>query len=140
MVKGPMARGEEVRVVHGVEGGDVGSLTLVADYYPRRTDGQAATKEDRDRARESVVDRAESRVPRSGATHNPFADSLVLSDGAPRTTGSRRATEANDAMVVDPCSGELVQSACLKGEDHSSCRPSLSLLWRVVWWTDVCCR
>lgn len=132
MVKGPNARGEQVRAVHCVIGGDVASLTFVVDYYATRADGQATTDEDRDRARESVVRRAKSRVPPGGVSFNPFADRLVLSDEAPRTTGSRRATEANNAMVVDPSSGELFKSASLKGEDHSSCRPYLSLLWRVV--------
>eukprot|EP00903_Cladosiphon_okamuranus_P014902 g13799.t1 len=93
-----------------MEGVDVGSLTVVADYI-RRTDGQAATREDRDRARESVVIRAESRMPRSGATHNPFADSLLLSDEALRTTGSLRGTsEATNAMVIDPSSGKRVRA------------------------------
>eukprot|EP00903_Cladosiphon_okamuranus_P010069 g9541.t2 len=112
MVRGPMARGEQVRVVHGVKGGSVGSLTLVADYYTRRTNRQTAAEEDRDRAGASVVIRAEAR---SGATHNPFADSLVLSDEAPRTTGSRRGTEANNAMVIGPSSGKWVKAASLKG-------------------------
>lgn len=128
MVKGPMARGEQVRVVHGVKGGDVESLTLVADYSTTRTDGQATTRVDRDRARQSVVDRAESRMPPIGATHNLFADRLVLSDTAPRTTGSRRGTEANNAMVWDGSAGRWVKAASQKGEDHSSCRPSLLLL------------
>ena len=51
IVKGPMARGEQVRVVHGVKGGDVESLTLVADYRTTRIDGQATTRVDRDSAR-----------------------------------------------------------------------------------------
>ncbi|CAN0397898.1 unnamed protein product, partial [Ectocarpus sp. 12 AP-2014] len=114
MVKGPMARGEQVRVVHGVKGGDVESLTLVADYRTTRTDGQATTRVDRDRARQSVVDRAESRMPPIGATHNLFADRLVLSDTAPRTTGSRRGTEANNAMAWDGSAGKWVKAARLK--------------------------
>lgn len=43
VVKGPNARGEEVRVVYGVEGGDGESLTLVVDYYTIRTNGQPTT-------------------------------------------------------------------------------------------------
>eukprot|EP00903_Cladosiphon_okamuranus_P017739 g16331.t1 len=108
MVKGPIARGEQVRIVHRVEGGDLGSLTLVADYYTRRTDRQTATEEDRDRARASVVIRAESR---SGATHNPFADSLVFCDEAPYTTGSRRGTEANNANGDRPQQREMGQGS-----------------------------
>eukprot|EP00903_Cladosiphon_okamuranus_P017889 g16462.t1 len=114
IVQGPMARGEQVRVVHGVKGGDVESLTLVADYRTTRIDGQATTLVDRDSARQSVADRAESRMPPIGATHNPFTDSLVLSDTAPRTTGSRRATEANNAMVWDGSAGKWVKAASLK--------------------------
>lgn len=117
MVKGPNARGEEVRVVHAVEGGDGDSFSLVGDYYTIRTDGQPTTTEDRDRARRSVVDHA-SRLPPAGVTINPYADGLVLSDDAPRTTSSRRGTEANNAMVRGT-DGKLVKSASLKGESFT---------------------
>lgn len=86
----------------------MGPLTLVADYYTIRADRQPTTKEDRDDARDSVVAHA-TRVPPDGADINPYADRLVLSDNAPRTTGSRRGTEANNAMVRDS-TGNLVEA------------------------------
>lgn len=123
MVKGPNARGEKVRVVHGVTGGDVTSLTLVVDYCTFRTGGLPATNEDRDSARRSVVTHT-SRAAADGVAINPFADTLVLSHTVPRSTGSRRGTESNNAMVLDTTTGELVKSASLKGEGPTVPPPS----------------
>ncbi|CAN0180120.1 unnamed protein product, partial [Ectocarpus sp. 13 AM-2016] len=75
VVKGPNARGEEVRVVHGVGPGDVTSLTLVADYITTRKDGQPTSDEDRHSARKSGVAHT-TRAPPPGATVNPYADGL----------------------------------------------------------------
>lgn len=113
VVKGPNARGEEVRVVHGVGPGDVTSLTLVADYITTRKDGQPTSDEDRHSARKSVVAHT-TRAPPPGATVNPYADGLVWPENAPRTPGSRRATEANNAMVYHD--GKMVKKAAVRGE------------------------
>lgn len=69
VVKGPNARGEEVRAVHSVRSGD----------HP-------ASDEDRHGARKSVVAHTTRPAP-SGATIKPYADRLVWSENAPRTPG-----------------------------------------------------
>ncbi|CBJ31705.1 hypothetical protein Esi_0276_0021 [Ectocarpus siliculosus] len=116
VVKGPNARGEKVRAVHGVRPGNVTSLTLVADYITTRNDGQATSDEDRDSARKSVVAHTTRAAP-PGATIDPYADRLVWPENAPRTTGSRKATEANNAMVK--VNGKMVKKASVKSNSCS---------------------
>ena len=91
------------------------SLTLVVDYCTFRAGGLPATNEDRDNARRSVVNHT-SRAAADGVAIHPFADMLVLSHTVPRSVGSRKGTESNNAMVLDTTTGEMVKSARLKGE------------------------
>ncbi|CAM9731765.1 unnamed protein product, partial [Ectocarpus sp. 4 AP-2014] len=110
VVKGPNARGEEVRAVHGVRPGEVASLTLVADYITTtRNDQQPASDKDRESARKSVVAHTTRPAP-PGATINPHEDRLVWPENAPRTPCSPRAAEANNALLV-LVNGKMVKKA-----------------------------
>ncbi|CAM9921533.1 unnamed protein product, partial [Pylaiella littoralis] len=114
VVQGPSSRGEETRVVHGVTGGDGGSITTVVDFRTSRVDGGPVTEEDRDTARRSVVALATRTPHLPGGVANTYADNFVFPTDAPRTTGSRRATEANNAMVPDG-NGGMEKRASQKG-------------------------
>lgn len=114
VVQGPSSRGEETRVVHGVTGGDGGSITTVVDFRTSRVDGGPVTEEDRDTARRSVVALATRTPYLPGGVANTYADTFVFPTDAPRTTGSRRATEANNAMVPDG-NGGMEKRASQKG-------------------------
>ncbi|CAN0021125.1 unnamed protein product [Pylaiella littoralis] len=116
VVQGPSSRGENTRVVHGVTGGDGGSITGVVDFRTSRVDGGPSTQEDRDTARRSVLALATRTPYLPGGVAVTYADTFVFPMDAPRTTGSRRATEANNAMVPDG-NGGMEKRATQKGEN-----------------------
>ncbi|CAB1102557.1 unnamed protein product [Ectocarpus sp. CCAP 1310/34] len=102
--------GEEVRAVDGVRPrGVASSFTLGADYITTtRNDQQPVSDKDRDSARKLVVAHTTKPAP-PGASISPYADRLVWPENAPRTPGSRRATEANNALVL--VNGKKVKKA-----------------------------
>eukprot|EP00903_Cladosiphon_okamuranus_P016973 g15646.t1 len=114
VVKGPNARGDETAVAHGVEGGIGGSITVVADWRMSRVGGgDEPTEEERRAGRRAVVTRLAEAPPRSrpGTAH---ASSFLFPRNPPRTTGSQRATQANNQMVPDE-KGGFEKRAAQKG-------------------------
>lgn len=116
LVQGPKARGEETRVVHGVTGGDGGAITAVLDYATSRIDESPVTEADRDRARKSVVTSLARDPDPPRPVANNYADTFEFPADAPRSSGSRRGTEANNAMVPDGRGGSE-KKAVQKGDE-----------------------
>ncbi|CAM9959679.1 unnamed protein product, partial [Ectocarpus sp. 4 AP-2014] len=87
------------------------TLSFGADYTTTRNDGYPASDEDHDSARKSVVDHT-TRAALLGAKINGYADRLVWPENAPRTPGSSRATEADNAKTY--VGGEIVKKASVK--------------------------
>jgi len=123
VVKGPNARGDEIAVAHELEGGLGGSITVVADWRMSRVGGgDETTEEERRAGRTAVVRRLAEAPPRSrpGTAH---ASSFLFPRNPQRTTGSQRATQANNQMVPDG-KGGFEKRAKQKGEPVVFFRPS----------------
>ncbi|CAB1096952.1 unnamed protein product [Ectocarpus sp. CCAP 1310/34] len=114
LVQGPKARGEETRVVHGVTGGGGGAITAILDYATSRIDESPVTEADRDHARKSVVTSLARDPDPPRPVANTYANTCEFPADAPRSSGSRRGTEANNAMVPNGRGG-LEKRAVQKG-------------------------